>query len=206
MSYTAEESLQAGSSHTGTLSPRIFYLAEKSTDRCANLLEAVRSAMQQTTLLKRCMPLPTSGCFMQADLFSRATYMVSDFSQCIQQSHSIEPSLGLFDARHVMCLFDPQGHTYVSTSFVADWLLLLIISRQNARRKTQSIFGGRQDCDYSFFQEHDPNCDSNWVCNALGLATLEVKVMQSAVPTKPLRHGMVDLRLVRPQANHVVTY
>ncbi|KAF8445061.1 hypothetical protein L210DRAFT_3394110, partial [Boletus edulis BED1] len=26
---------------------------------------------------------------------------------------------GLFDARRVMCLFDPQGHTYVSTGSVA---------------------------------------------------------------------------------------
>ena len=30
--------------------------------------------------------------------------------------------------------------------------------------------------------------------------------MQSAVPTKPLRHGMVNLGLVHPQANHVVAY
>ena len=31
----------------------------------------------------------------------------------------LKPSLGLFDARRVMCLFDPQGHTYVSAGLVA---------------------------------------------------------------------------------------
>ncbi|KAF8551244.1 hypothetical protein OG21DRAFT_1499283 [Imleria badia] len=82
---------------------------------------------------------------------------------------------GLFDARRIMCLFDPQGHTI-------------------HKGKPNLYWDGGETAITHFFKQHRPSCDSNWVCNALNLATLEVEVMQSAVPTKPLRHGFTPER------------
>lgn len=59
------------------------------------------------------MLIYTSGFLLLSDLQGEW------LSTILHTSVPLEPSLGLFDARRVMCLFDPQGHTYVSTESVA---------------------------------------------------------------------------------------
>jgi len=69
-----------------------------------------------------------------------------------------------------MYLFDPQGHT-------------------KGEGEPKVYWDGGKTAIAHFFEQHFPECGSNWVCNTLDLANLEVKVLESAVPAKPLRHG-----------------
>ena len=55
-----------------------------------------------------------SGSLLLSDL--QGKWLVTMYTTTF--SELLIPSPGLFDAQHVMCLFDPQGQTYISTGFV----------------------------------------------------------------------------------------
>jgi hypothetical protein len=84
-------------------------------------------------------------------------------------------ALGLFDAKGVMCLIDPQCHTCVNLigHFVAEQSLNVVLSKSKNENSTYWDRGERYIT--AFKKEHSGACGDNWVCNGLSLGTIKAQ-------------------------------
>jgi len=130
------------------------------------------------------MPSPIFPWYTQVQTLFSVTYKVrKSLFELRLVKLIICMALGTLDSNGVMCLIDPQGHTYeayCSCSRVGRWLFF------RASRVDNNI------CEYwdkgkprieAFLAEHLKACSGNWVCNGLQL-------LAALVQPRPLRNTL----------------
>ena len=101
---------------------------------------------------------------------------------------------GALDLRGVMCLFDPQAHTYVMWYI---WLqinnlCLLFLDRNTSIRDREVYWDGGPEKIKAFSKQHAPMCGSNWVCKRLGLKDAIVEHLPRAETCTPSPEKKAD--------------
>lgn len=84
-------------------------------------------------------------------------------------------TLGLCDAKGVMCLIDPQCHTCVILLLRADPTLKVIYSK--SKNENSTYWDKGESSIKVFKKEHSQACGDNWVCNGLSLRTVKAQVI-----------------------------
>ena len=111
---------------------------------------------------------------------------------CVIPAHHC-PFKGTLDSKGVMCLIDPQGHTYVilqpypCPSFAHGFL------RAKIHSNVLKVYWneGKRSID-KFLAEHLPHCKgNNWICDGLGV--LDSRVIEDT-PPKCVSHKQVPAR------------
>ena len=77
---------------------------------------------------------------------------------------------GIYDRQRVMCLIDPQGHTYVRSYCKDHGPLINIYSATRENNNCYEYWDGGPKMLQKFLKKHEPACQDNWICHALNLS------------------------------------